>query len=395
MRVVHIITQLDQRGGAQHFVCDLADAMAAAGLDVEVWHGGGADAVAWTCGPAVRRRHLPVLQRGLGAHDVLALPALAAALRASGCDVVHLHSTKAGLLGCAAATMAGMPAVFTAHGLAAISSAHGGAAGSAGARLAHRLGLAQAAAIIALGERDASALAAIVPSRRSAIVVIPLGLPDLPLPDVPPPQPRTGSGGPPPGRPLRWCTIARHAWPKDAITLIAALSAWDAAERHTRGAGAPASPTWTLDWLGGGPGLEAARASIQAAGLADRVVLHGEVDDTEPHVAAADAILLATRAEGAPRALLQGMRRGLPAIASDVGAIPEMLGDDAGWLVPPADVPAWVLALRHAAFDRSERERRGAAARSRWQRRYRMADVAAAHAQLYGEVVAARRAGGR
>ena len=49
----------------------------------------------------------------------------------------------------------------------------------------------------------------------------------------------------------------------------------------------------------------------------------------------ADLFVLSSLTEGLPKALLEAMARGLPAVGSDVGGIPELLSREA--LVPPAD----------------------------------------------------------
>jgi phosphatidylinositol alpha-1,6-mannosyltransferase len=69
---------------------------------------------------------------------------------------------------------------------------------------------------------------------------------------------------------------------------------------------------------------------------------------------AADLFVLPSRTEGLPRVLIEAMARGMPAVASAVGGVPELLDPQA--LVPPGD--ARVLAERiravlddHAVMD--------------------------------------------
>ena len=142
---------------------------------------------------------------------------------------------------------------------------------------------------------------------------------------------------------------------------------------------------WTLDWLGGGPELPASQARVTALGLADRVHLHGDVEDVAARLANAQAFVLATRAEGLPIAVLEAMRAGLPVIASDVGAIGEAIGE-AGWLVPAGEATALATALGEAIVGPKARGDRGALGRWRFVQAYGEAAMITAHRALYAEV---------
>jgi glycosyltransferase involved in cell wall biosynthesis len=63
----------------------------------------------------------------------------------------------------------------------------------------------------------------------------------------------------------------------------------------------------------------------------------------------------------------EAMAAGLPVVGSDIGAVPEVLGDDGGWLVPPGDAPAWVTALETVMHDDTSLDERGAAGRRRFE----------------------------
>jgi glycosyltransferase involved in cell wall biosynthesis len=69
----------------------------------------------------------------------------------------------------------------------------------------------------------------------------------------------------------------------------------------------------------------------------------------------ADIFALASRSEGMPRALLEAMALGAPAVATNVGGIPEILPPDQ--LVPPGDPAALAAAIRATSSD-PERYRR-------------------------------------
>ena len=63
----------------------------------------------------------------------------------------------------------------------------------------------------------------------------------------------------------------------------------------------------------------------------------------------ADLFLLPSRTEGLPRAMIEGMARGLPCIGSNVGGIPELLPPED--LVPPGDVQALATKIQAVAAD--------------------------------------------
>ena len=60
--------------------------------------------------------------------------------------------------------------------------------------------------------------------------------------------------------------------------------------------------------------------------MKDRVRMAGRHDDVVPYLRAMDVFVLpSTRNEGVPQALLQAMACGLPAVASRIGGIPELV----------------------------------------------------------------------
>lgn len=90
--------------------------------------------------------------------------------------------------------------------------------------------------------------------------------------------------------------------------------------------------------VGDGSEMSNCRALLEGQPLEDRVVLAGQQADTRPYLAAADAFVLNSRSEGAPRALVEAMCMGLPAICTAVGGVPELL-DGRGWLTRSGDGP--------------------------------------------------------
>jgi glycosyltransferase involved in cell wall biosynthesis len=106
-------------------------------------------------------------------------------------------------------------------------------------------------------------------------------------------------------------------------------------------------------FAGGGRRHDELVALAESLGLADRVKFTGVVHDRDrirELLDSASVFALPSRTEGLPRALLEAMARALPAVASDVGGIPELL--DRGRLVPVDDDRALAAALSELLCDK-------------------------------------------
>ncbi|MDP8924728.1 MAG: glycosyltransferase, partial [Chloroflexota bacterium] len=109
-------------------------------------------------------------------------------------------------------------------------------------------------------------------------------------------------------------------------------------------------------------------AALRHPALSDRVRVHGVVptERLTRLYAESDAFLLTSAHEGYGMALAEALRAGLPIVATRVGAVPELLGDDAGAeLVAAGDVGAIARALGRLADDPEARAERAARASAR------------------------------
>ena len=122
MRIVHIITRLIV-GGAQENTILTCRGLRARGHEVILLTGPQTgpegNMFAGTAKDGVEVEVIPSLRRSIHPiHDAFALREIRAALRRLRADVVHTHSSKAGILGRLAARLAGVPVVVhTVHGL--------------------------------------------------------------------------------------------------------------------------------------------------------------------------------------------------------------------------------------------------------------------------------------
>jgi glycosyltransferase involved in cell wall biosynthesis len=104
-----------------------------------------------------------------------------------------------------------------------------------------------------------------------------------------------------------------------------------------------------------------------ALGVQDRVAFTGDLDAAALGAlyAGADVFVLATRQETYGMAVAEALAYGLPVVATTTGAIPALVGHDAGVLVPVDDVDALAGALARVVEDEGLRERLAGAARRR------------------------------
>ncbi|MDM7831993.1 glycosyltransferase [Cellulomonas edaphi] len=87
--------------------------------------------------------------------------------------------------------------------------------------------------------------------------------------------------------------------------------------------------------------------------LQDVVTVVGEVPKNRAleHIAAADALVLASHTEAMPLVLLEAMQLGTPVVATPVGGVPEVVDERSALLFEPVDVDALVARIEQVADD--------------------------------------------
>jgi glycosyltransferase involved in cell wall biosynthesis len=130
------------------------------------------------------------------------------------------------------------------------------------------------------------------------------------------------------------------------------------------------------------------RAEADALGmLADGVL---DIRDAGARVAellpAFDILALSSvpRSEGMPTVILEAMACGLPVVATNVGAVAELVVDgDTGYVVPPLDDRRLAEALGWLAADADLRARIGAAGRTRFEEHFELDVLADIHVRAF------------
>lgn len=354
VKVLQFVTRLDL-GGAQEACLDLCASLLARGAEVHLLTGATGELLA-------DARRMP----GLTLHawsdwehavrplrDARCLLRLARLLRRERFDVVHTHSSKAGLVGRLAARLAGTSARVVHH-------VHGwsfhplqGEAGHRATvwleRLAARPGfvlLACSQATDAEGRRERI-------GRDEDRRVIRCGIERGPLlRRRPRAEIRRRLGVAP--RDLLVLQLGNLKPQKDPLTFArAAVRA---------GARLPRARFWLA---GDGPLRAEAEALAAQGGLQSRFRVLGWRRDVPDLLAAADLLVLTSRFEGLPLAVLRAMAAGLPVVATAVNGTPEAVRDGStGFLVPPGDAEATAAAIVRLGRDPGLRRRMGRAGRA-------------------------------
>jgi glycosyltransferase involved in cell wall biosynthesis len=106
--------------------------------------------------------------------------------------------------------------------------------------------------------------------------------------------------------------------------------------------------------IGDGPDRPLVETAIQASNAASyiHIVPGCSFDDVAIWMAAADLVTLPSYNEGCPNVVLEALACGRPVVATDVGGIPEIMGDACGCLVPPRQ-PADLARALESVLDKT------------------------------------------
>ena len=169
--------------------------------------------------------------------------------------------------------------------------------------------------------------------------------------------------------------VGRLAAQKDFGTLLAAAAQWRDLD-----------PPPLLALAGDGPLAGELRA--QAVSLGVDAAFLGHRDDVPSLLAAATVFVLPSRWEGQPLILQEALRAGAAIVATRVGGIPDLVGDDAAVLIRPGDAQALAVAVRAVLADPPLAARLRIAAAVRGAALPTAADAVAAALAAYAQALA-------
>lgn len=314
--------------------------------------------------PYVPLRHM---RRNLSPIDDLrAVAELYRLMRRERIDIVHAHSSKAGILARTAATLARVPVrLFTVHGWA--FAAYEGVP-SAAFRLADRAMQPFTTAVISPSAQVRDLGVAAGTCHPNKTVVIPNAVDTRRYP-----QALNHNQSP------RILAIGRLAFPKDFSGLLQALGALNRPDIYT-------------DIAGDGPERTALDGQIVSLGLEGTTTLLGTRNDIPELLAASDLFVLSSTSECLPMSIIEAMAAGLAVVATDVGGVAELVVEgETGLLVPAGDHSALADAIAQLLDAPDLRRRMGAAGRQRARELFDVGLLWERHVALYHRSLAGRR----
>jgi hypothetical protein len=137
---------------------------------------------------------------------------------------------------------------------------------------------------------------------------------------------------------------------------------------------------------GDGPMGPALREQAAACGLADRLHFLGFVS-TREYLPCFDVVVVCSRLDGRPNALMESLAMGVPVVASHVGGIPDMMPPkQEDLLCDPSDAETFVNAIRMLAGNADRYQQAAEIARRHAEQRFSASDNGSTYARLFQEV---------
>lgn len=339
MKIVYIITRSDVLGGASVHLLDLAKGMIEKGHQVHILVGGTGAFTEALDKNNIDYTSLIHLKRELSIQDeVLGYFEIRKQLKRLNPDIVHCHSTKAGLLGRLAAKSLNIPVVFTAHGWA-FTDGVGNRSQKVYAKLESILSKISDG-VITVSEFDRQYGFKYNVGSPELVTTIHNGVPDIE-------RPTKHTQNPVP----KLIMVARFENQKDQYFLINTL------------AELPKNLDWRLDLIGDGPNLQKCKDLTKSKQLDNKVIFHGQSFKVQEFLNQADIFILISKYEGFPLTILEAMRASLPIIASDVGGVNESVNPNNGFLIAKNDSVALTDALTKLISDANLRNELGSNSR--------------------------------
>jgi len=168
-------------------------------------------------------------------------------------------------------------------------------------------------------------------------------------------------------------SVGRFVWQKDFCLFVDVIAELRKRDLDIRGC-----------LVGDGPEMQNIRNKIVDMDLRDVIELTGFDTDTDKWFQYFDLYALTSREEGLPVSLLEAMSYGLPVVATNVGAVSEVLaGGAVGKVVPPEDVKHFADAVESYLNNKENASETGRQSRKRVEKEYSIKAIASQYESWY------------
>lgn len=356
-KILFLITKSNW-GGAQRYVYDLAASLPKDEFEVVVATGGNGTLIDKLRSADIRVVNIPSLERDISlVKELRAFIEIWQIIREEKPDILHINSSKAGVLGSLSGRLLGVPKIiFTAHGWAFNEDRP----------LWQRLILKKIHWLTVLLSHQTIAVSHEVkrqmnwPFAGNKITVIHNGreIKDLPSREnsrtaLIEKEPRLA-----PYKDDFWSiTIGELHAVKRHDAVVEVMKELIEKEPNTRHL-----------IIGSGEKEQELELMVAENNLSEHIFLLGPVDEASQYLKAADMFVLASRSEAMAYVIIEAMIAGLPIVATKVGGIPEVvLNGQSGLLTPPLDNKALFKAILELRTNSELREKLSQGAKKRSQ----------------------------
>ena len=380
VNILHLITRLDRGGSADDTIVTVSD-FHQKGYNVTLVSGQTLDPTLklaeldwqkgkdWTEIPQLVRQINPI-------RDIKALFKIYTLIKHGRFQIVHTHSSKAGILGRLAAGLAGVPIiVHTPHGH--VFYGYYGTIPSYLFVLLERSWARFTDRIITLTEKGKQEHIQLRVAPADKFTVIPSGVELKDFLEVQKANPalRQELGISPEDRIVgsvgRFVPIKGYRYLLEAAKKILDQQ----------------SDIFFL-LVGDGPLEQELKALAETLRIASRVIFAGYRENVAKMIALMDVFVLPSLNEGMGKVLVEAMAEGKPVVATEVGGVPEVVSDNlTGILCPPKDSHAMAEAILKLLRDKKLARKMGAEGRKRVYPRYDAKVMVENIERLYGELM--------
>lgn len=371
MKILYVITK-SEIGGAQTHLMEVVRYMHRAGHDVLVVTGTTGWLTNELAAIGVDYEILPDMVREINpAKDIKTINYICHILADKHPDIIHCHSSKAGIVGRIAGAIKNVPAVFTAHGWA-FTSGVSPAKRIIYAAIEHMM-LGITRKVICVSEFDRQLAKRWFLHNYNRIVTVHNGIADkkFSISTV-----RKYS------LPLKLVSVARFSHQKNNMELIKAVEQINKLY----------SDNLQLNMVGDGPLLSESQVYVTSHKLENDVHFLGSRTDVDDILNQNDIFCLISNYEGLPISIIEAMRTEMPIIASDVGGVNELVQDGVnGFLIPRGNISELVEKLKYILEHKELIKFMGEASRKIYEEEYTADRMNQKILSVYNEVISVHK----